>query len=395
LPTSLIARARRPAIALAAAAVLLVGLVPAVTAADSLAVTTPYPSIAVAPGSNASFDLSVTAPTSGTVDLSVSGAPTGWKATLHGGGFVVSGVTVTSGKAATARLDVDVPADTTATKATLTVEARFGSQHASLVITVGVDAAVAGDITLTTASKTLTGSSDSPFTFDLTLQNGSAEDQNVSATATGPAGWTVSTKLSQANAASILVKAGSSTTITVTATPPTGAPAGHTDIAVSVTAGTKTIPGTLGIDITGSYTMTMSTPGDLLSAHGSAGSASTVTLEITNTGTAALDGVKLNATPPTGWTVTYDPKDPISVPPGQTPGTITATITPSAEAVAGDYVVSFNATSAAGDNTAAATAHSDIRFTVETSPIWALVGIGVIAVIVIALFYVFRTYGRR
>jgi uncharacterized membrane protein len=394
LPTSLIARARRPAIALAAAAVLLVGLVPAVGAADSLAVTTPYPSIAVAPGSNASFDLTVTAPSSGTVDLSVSGAPTGWKATLHGGGFVVSGVTAAPGKPGTARLDVDVPADTTATKATITVEAKLGSQRASLVIQVGVDATVAGDITLTTSSPTLTGSSDSPFTFDLTLQNGSAEDQTVSASATGPAGWTIQTKLAQANAASTVVKAGSSTTITVTATPPDAAPAGHSDLTVTATAGTKTITGKLGIDITGTYTMTMSTPGDLLSAHGSAGSPSNLTLEIKNTGTAAITGVTPTGTPPTGWTVTFDPKTLDSVAPGETKN-FTATITPSAEAVAGDYVVSFSASSAATDTIAAAKSNADIRYTVETSPLWALVGIGVIVAIVIALFYVFRTYGRR
>ena len=89
----MIARARRSAIALAAAATLLVGLVPTVAAADVLAVTTPYPSIAVAPGSKASFDLSITAPVAGSVDLSVAGTPTGWTATIHGGGFVVTGVT--------------------------------------------------------------------------------------------------------------------------------------------------------------------------------------------------------------------------------------------------------------------------------------------------------------
>jgi hypothetical protein len=34
-------------------------------------------------------------------------------------------------------------------------------------------------------------------------------------------------------------------------------------------------------------------------------------------------------------------------------------------------------------------------FTVNTSPIWAFVGIGVIVLILAGLFYVFRTYGRR
>ena len=49
MPTSLTARVRRPAIALAVSALVLSGLAPAVLAADTFAVTTPYPSIAVAP----------------------------------------------------------------------------------------------------------------------------------------------------------------------------------------------------------------------------------------------------------------------------------------------------------------------------------------------------------
>ena len=105
MPTSLIARGRtiarlrdRSAIALAAAAFALTGLAPAALAAEPLAVTTPYPSIAVAPGSNPSFDLTVTAPTDGTVDLAVTGAPDGWKTTLHGGSFVVTGVSIVGGR---------------------------------------------------------------------------------------------------------------------------------------------------------------------------------------------------------------------------------------------------------------------------------------------------------
>jgi len=396
LPTSLFARARRPAIALATAAVFLVGLAPAVAAADTLSVTTPYPSIAVAPGSNASFDLTIAVPSSGTVDLSVNGVPTGWKATLHGGGFVVTGVNATTSKPGTARLDVDVPADTTVTKGSMTVEAKLGSQRTSLAITVAVDAAVAGDITLSTASDTLTGSSDSPFTFDLTLNNGSAEDQTVSATATGPTDWTISTKLSQANAASILVKAGSQTTITVTATPPTGAPAGRTDLDVSVTAGTKTIPGKLHIDITGTFTLTLGTPNDLVSAHGPAGSGTTQQVVVKNTGTGPLTNVKLTATKPTNWDVTFDAaNDTIPTIPAGQEVTVTATIKPAGEAVTGDYKVTISAASDAAPGATAATGDLPLTFTVETSPLWLLAGFGLIVVILAALFYVFRTYGRR
>jgi uncharacterized membrane protein len=399
LPTSLIARGRRPAIALAAAALALAGLAPSAVAADPLAVTTPYPSIAVAPGSNPSFDLTVTAPSDGSVDLSVSGTPSDWKATLHGGGFVVTGVSIVGGKAATARLDVDVPADTTVTKGDLTVTARHGGQTSTLQLSISVDANIAGDITLTTASPVLTGSSDSPFTFDLTLTNGSPEDQTVSATATTQApGWTVTTKLAQANAASTVVKAGSSTTITVTANAPDNAAAGTAEIDVNVTAGTKSVTQKLGVQITGTYTLTMETPNQVISARGPAGSGTTQQLVITNTGTAPLTNVKLGSSAPTDWTVTFDaPNNTIpTINPGdQAAVTVTATITPSGEAVTGDYKVTLTATSDAPQGASAASGDLALTFTVETSPIWLLAGIGLIVVIVVALFYVFRTYGRR
>ncbi len=393
MPTSLIARARRSAIAFAAAAVLLASLVPTVAAA-SVTITTPYPSIAVAPGSTASFDLTVTAERDGVVNLAVVGAPSGWKATLHGGGFVVQGVTVTANKPSTARLDVVIPGDTTVTSGQLRVEATGSGGAATLPITIAVNADVAGDITLTTASPTLTGSSDSPFTFDLTLTNGSAEDQTVSATATGPADWTIQTKLSQANAASTVVKAGSSTTITVTATPPTNAPAGHTDLQVTATAGTKTINGKLGIDITGTYALSLSTPNDLVSAHGAAGSGTTQQVVVKNTGTGDLTNVKMTATQPSNWKVDFDQATIPTIPANQEV-TVTATITPTGEAVTGDYKVTISAASDAVAGASAASGDLAMTFTVETSPLWLLAGFGLIVVILAALFYVFRTYGRR
>jgi uncharacterized membrane protein len=285
------------------------------------------------------------------------------------------------------------------TKGNLTVTARQGGSSETLPITISVDANVAGDITLTTASPTLTGSSDSPFTFDVTLTNGSAEDQTVSATATTQApGWTVTTKLATANAASTIVKAGSSTTITVTATPPDNAPAGLTEIDVEVHAGAKTIPGKLGVQITGSYSLTMETPNQLVSAHGPAGSGTTQQLVITNTGTAPLTNVKLNSSAPSNWKVDFG-ADGGTIPTIQSGAanavTVTATITPSGEAVTGDYKVTITATSDAPEGASAASGDLGLTFTVETSPLWLIAGVALIVIILGALFYVFRTYGRR
>jgi uncharacterized membrane protein len=395
LPTSLIARARRTAIALAAAAVALAGLAPAALAAD-LSVTTPYPNIAVAPGSSASFDLTITAPRDGVVDLSVSGAPTGWTATLHGGGFVVSGVSIIGGKAATARLDVKVPGDTSVTNGRLTVVAKQGGSSASLPISVAVNANVAGDLTVTTDSPTLTGPNTTTFSFDLTVTNGTAQDQTISAKATAPTGWNVTTKLSDAQAASTVVKAGSTSTVTVSATPPTDAPAGHTDIDVSVIAGSRTIPGKLGVDITGSFKVTLSTPNQLISMHGPAGSGTTQALVVKNDGTGDLTNVKLTSSAPSNWKVAFDAaNDTIPTIPAKQQVTVNATITPTGDAVTGDYQVTLTATAPGENGTTSATDDLAMTFTVETSPLWLLAGFALIVVILVALFYVFRTYGRR
>ena len=71
---------------------------------------------------------------------------------------------------------------------------------------------------------------------------------------------------------------------------------------------------------------------------------------------------------------------------------VTASIVPTGDAIAGDYVITFTAASSQASQ---ATATADLRFTVETSTLWAIVGIAVIVLTLLALGWVFRTYGRR
>jgi uncharacterized membrane protein len=370
----------------------LTAFAPLVRAADGLEVTTPFPAVAVAPGNKVSFDLTVSSVRSADVALSLGGVPTGWTASILGGGFVVDGVAVTPDADAKVRLDVTVPAEAPAGTSTIRVTARGGGATDVLSITIRVNAEAAGTLTMTTNTPELTGPSDKDFKFDLQLKNDTAQDVTVSANATGPTGWAVETTLTGAtDAASTVVETGATQSISVNVTPADNTPADTYPIHVTATAGEQTVEADLAIIITGSYDMTLTTPGDVLSTRGSAGSATTQEFDIANTGTAPITNVVLTGTPPTGWTVTVAPEEGLPSIDPQTTGTITATITPSSDAVAGDYVVNFKVVST--ENTTGETAQ--IRFTVETSPIWALVGIALIALILGGLFYVFRTYGRR
>jgi uncharacterized membrane protein len=388
-----VARRAPAAAALVISSLVLAVFAPTVGAANGLEVTTPFPAVAVAPGNKVSFDLTIDSTRTADIALSLGGVPSGWTASLIGGGYVVDGVAVSPGKPGEVRLDVNVPAEATNGSSTIRVTARGGGAEDVLPITVRVNAEAAGALSLTTNTPELTGPSDKSFKFDLSFKNDTAQDVTVSPTATGPADWDIETTLTGAtDAASTVVKAGATQSISVTAKAPEGAAAQTYPIRVTATAGDRTVEADLSIAVTGSYGMDLNAANNgPLSGRGSAGSATTQSFEITNTGTAPITGVELVGTPPSGWTVTVDPAEGLqSIDPGQV-GRITATITPSGDAVAGDYVIDFKATST--ENTTGASA--DFRFTVETSPIWALVGIALIALILGGLYYVFRTYGRR
>jgi uncharacterized membrane protein len=362
--------------------------VPIVGGAAAVTITTPYPAVAVAPGTKVSFDLSIDTPDPTRVDLAVHGTPADWTAQLFGGGFVVDGVQ-TTGKASTSvRLDVTVPATAEAKTNHMEVVATTSAGSATLPLDIRINPAAAGDVTLTTDFPQLKGPSTSTFAFNLTLHNDTAEDLTFTGVATGPAGWTVTTQVSsESQAASAIVKAGSTTPVTVTATAPDNVVAGVYPISVDVTSGERTAHQDLAVEITGSYKLSLTTPDGRLNAQGSAGSPTTLTLVVQNDGTAVVEGVKMGDTAPAGWKVAFD-QPTVNVPPGQQVQVI-ATLTPSGDAIAGDYVTTFTATA---DQ---ANASADIRVTIETSLLWGAVGIGLIVLVLGGLWWIFRRYGRR
>jgi len=383
-----IRRRLRPAVSAAAAGVLMMMLASPALAADTLSLTTPYPSVAVAPGTKVSFDLSVKTSTAARVDLALSGVPTGWTATLHGGGFVVAATQTNGTDATTVRLDVTVP-DTASGAGHLVVTATGLGLSVALPLDVTIQAEAAGDVTLTTDFPDLKGASDSTFNFNLTIHNDTPEDLTFAANAKGPDGWTVNATLTgQTQAASAIVKSGSTSGISVSVKPPTDVAAGSYDVSVDATAGPKTAHQDLKVEITGSYSMTLKTPNEVLNTAGSAGGVTEQQLVITNSGTAPLTNVKLTGTGPTNWTFDFDTPTIDSIAANDSV-TVTAKITPSGDAIAGDYAVTFRA---AADQSSAS---QDIRFTVQTSLIWAVIGVALIVGVAAGLYWVFQRYGRR
>ena len=382
-------RHRTAALGLATIVALVLGLpVGTAAAADSLTLTTPYPAVAVAPGTKVSFDLTVQTTTSERVDLAVKDTPTDWTASLYGGGFVVDGVLTTANKPTTVRLDVSVPATATAATVRINVIATASGATTTLPLDIRVTPQAAGEVSLTTDFPQLKGPSTATFTFNLTLHNDTSEDLPFTGTATGPAGWTITTQVSsESQAASAIVKAGATSPVTVTATAPQGVAAGVNPISVDVTSGSRTAHADLSAEVTGTYSMKLTTPDGVLSTQATAGSNTDLSLVVENDGTADVTGVTLSATAPKGWKVTFDPAT-TDVAAGQT-STVIAHMVPSGDAIAGDYVVTFRA---ASDQ---ANASADIRVTIQTGLLGGLLGIGLIVLVIAGLGFVFLRYGRR
>lgn len=359
------------------------------TPAAAAEVTTPYPAVAVEPGQTTTFELNVESPGTEQVRLRVSEAPEGWETLIRGGGDQVYAVYTSDDSSPEAQLEVQVPENAEPGRYTVTVAASAGSGNDTLPLELRVVEQAAEAFDLTTEFPTLQGAATDTFRFDLTLENRTAQEATFSLSASGPSGWTVEASPSaEQQAATVTVDAGASQTVAVEANPPDDVSAGKYELSVEATGQGTTLQSALGVEITGAQSFTLTTPNEQLNGSGSAGETGNVTLVIRNDGNAPLQDVELSGTPPSGWQVDFEPATVPVIPPGEETQ-VTAQIKPVGDAIAGDYVVTLNASS---DGTSE---NLEIRYTVETSGWWGLFAVLVILAAIAALAGVYRRYGRR
>jgi uncharacterized membrane protein len=388
-----------------AAFLLLVGLAPAVFAA-TISMTTPYPSVVADPGTTVKFPVTVQTDTSTRVDVSVSQQPQGWTTRLSGGGSTIAAVETVpflaptsagatpqavNGFYATFTAEITVPADATAADNQIIVQGKAADgTTTTLTLDITVQTAQTGDVTLSTDFPSLTGPTSTNFKFQVTLQNNTNQQITFGLETDQPDGWTVTANpTTEAQAANVAVDAGSSTQISVSATAPTDAAAGPYTVTLRALGGPQPVEQALTVNLTGTYSMSLATSDQRLNVNVTAGQASTMNFVITNSGTTDLTGVTMTSTPPIDWTVTFTPTS-IDIPAGQT-ATVQAAVTPANSALAGDYQMTIDARnpdSSASDSV-------QIRATVETSPIGYIIGIAILVLVGIGLFFVFQRYGRR
>jgi len=353
---------------------------------------TDYPAVSVQPGTTSTVNLKLRnyglAPER--LSLSVSGVPKGWTATLLGGGQPVAAAMPATDDSVSLNLRLDVPKDAKIGTHTLTVSANGANAQVSLPVAVTLAKELPAKLSVQPELPELRGSSSSSFDYTLHVKNDSGKKLLVSLAADAPRNF--DTSFTQAYGSQQLtavpIKAGESKDVKLKVTPPSTVDAGHYGVSVHVAAEGAKAATKVALDITGQPKLNLAGRQGILSANATAGDETSVPVIVTNTDTAPADNVKLSASAPTGWKVTFSPKTVARIAPNQHKE-VTASIRPPSKAIAGDYVNTFTA------STNGETGTANFRVTVTTSTMWGIAGVGIIGAALLIMVGAVIRFGRR
>jgi uncharacterized membrane protein len=322
--------------------------------------------------------------------LSVSGVPTGWTATLLGGGQPVAAAMPATNSSVALSLRLDVPKDAAMGTQTLTIAAAGSATTLQLPIAVTLAKDLPAKLTVTPQLPELRGNVKSSFEYQLSIKNDSGKKLTVALSAQAPQNFdaTFTEQYGSQELSAVPVDPGQSKDVKLKVTPPNTAAAGPYKVSVRVSAEDASATADLGLNITGQPKIDISGREGLVSTRANAGKETTVPVVITNTGTAPAEDIQLSGSAPSGWKVTFDPKTIDRIAPNDNKE-VQALITPTEKAIAGDYVTTIRA-SARGES-----ASSTFRVTVTTSTMWGIAGVGIIGVALLVMVGAVARFGRR
>ena len=353
---------------------------------------TDYPAVTLRPGTNSTINLRLQnyALPPERLSLSVSGAPTGWTATLMGGGQPVAAALPATNASVSLELRVDVPKEAPVGTTVLTVTAKGASTEVTLPVAVTLATDLPAKLAVSPQLPDLRGTSKSTFEFQLNIKNESGKKVLVGLSAQAPQNFdaTYTEQYGSQELNALPLDPGQAKDVKLKVRPPNTVAAGQYKVTAKATAEDAAVTSELGLDITGQPKIDISGRDGILSTRASAGTESTVPILITNSGTAAADQVELSGSGPSGWKVEFDPKTVDRIAPNENKE-VQAKITPPAKSIAGDYVTTLRA-SARGES-----ASATFRVTVATSTQWGIIGVGIIGAALLILVGAVARFGRR
>ena len=245
-------------------------------------------------------------------------------------------------------------------------------------------------LTLNPQLPELRGTSKSSFEFQLGIKNESGKKVLVSLGAQAPPNYeaTFTEQYGSQELNALPLDPGQSKDVKLKVRPPNTAAPGKYNVVAKVSADDATATTDLVLDITGQPKIDITGREGLLSARASAGTESSIPVVLTNSGTAPAEQVELSGSAPTGWKINFEPKTVDRIAPNETKE-VQALITPTAKAVAGDYVTTMRAASR-GES-----ASQTFRVAVQTSTQWGIIGVAIVGIALLVLVGAVAWFGRR
>lgn len=359
---------------------------------EGLWISTPYPSIEVAPGKPVSLDLTVhnAGLPPQRVELQLTNAPDQWTTRLLGGSSPVSAVFVGPSDTADVRLELTPPKDAAKGEYAFSLTGQGRQARFELPLEVILGEAPPAQLVLEPELPILPGTPDTTFSYNVDLGNETGSAALVALGAEAPRGFQVSfmKEFGSQKLSSITVDSGQTESLKIEVDPPQGVKAGTYPVEVHANADGVEASTRLKLDVSGQPELSLTAPGGRLSGRAQVGEQTPLQLVLQNQGSAPARNVQLSASQLQGWEVKFEPQRIDALPP-QEQMQVKALVTPPANAIAGDYMLTLRAS---GDN---ASQRSDYRVTLATSTLWGIAGVGIIAAALAVLGLAVVRYGRR
>jgi uncharacterized membrane protein len=355
-----------------------------------------FPGKSAAPGDTIQFQVRLKNPfgVETRFRLSVDSVPSNWTASVkNANGEYVTETTLDSSESVDLVVEVESPES-----------AKIGEEHQLLIKAEPSDGNVASSLPLTIAiikSKEETKiTAKFPFPdvtveagkvvqYPITIANLGYVDKLLLLSVKPPTGWEAVFKSGVLEVSRLYMEAGESKDLIIEVTPPSTVNVGAYTISIQVKAetGETYVETELKATIAGSYTLKLETS-TLLTSVVTGGSV-TFTAKITNTGYTSVTTVGLDVGAPTDWGASIIPTQVESLKPTES-STFTVVLKTAENTVAGDYLITLTGLS---DQVESSTVQ--VRITASASTSWGLIGIGIAAVIIVALVIVFMKFRRR
>ncbi len=382
---------------LSGALLALAGLMSAAHAAETKSVTglwltTDFPAMAARAGESTTVKIKLqndNLPPQ-RVALAVNGVPSGWKASVLGGGVPVAAAMPSTNESVALQLRIEVPGNAQRGTHRIVLSAKGGSSSAELPIDILIGQSLPTRLSLKSKLPSLRGSARTSFEYPFTVQNESDKDALVKLVAQPPRGFQASftEQYGSQEINSIPIEAGQSKELKVKVQPPDSAPAGDYPLEVGASADGVQASIHMAMQITGQPKLRITTEDGRLSGEAEAGKPTPINVIVQNDGAAPASAVELSGTPPGDWKIELQPSViPVLAPGQKLP--VQAVVTPSSKAIAGDYMASLRATSG-GESSS-----SDFRISVTTSTLWGVIGVIVIAIALLLAVGAVARFGRR